>query len=158
MNIESGGVLDHQQSREMSTTTSTTKIMMMMMMTKMIIIIKMLIIIPILFLIIVGASGSLYLSGACSAATVTSFGPNNSLHPSTASSRAKQSAIIGPLQTSNITISSEWRLGAWSIEGPPPLAASQRGIVQSRGLAQMRNPSISHHKKEKKLAPITLEY
>ena len=129
MNIESGGVLDHQQSREMSTTTSTTKIMMMMMMTKMIIIIKMLIIIPILFLITVGASGSLYLSGACSAATVTSFGPNNSLHPSTASSRAKQSAIIGPLQTSNITISSEWRLGAWSIEGPPPLAASQGGIV-----------------------------
>lgn len=123
MNIESGGVLDHQQSREMSTTTSTTKIMMMMM-TIMLIIIKMLIIIPILFLIIVGASGSLYLSGACSAATVTSFGPNNSLHPSTASSRAKQSAIIGPLQTSNITISSEWRLGAWSIEGPPPLAAS----------------------------------
>ena len=108
MNIESGGVLDHQQSREMSTTTSTTKIMMMMM-TKMIIIIKMLIIIPILCLIIVAASGSLYLSGACSAATVTSFGPNNSLHPSTASSRAKQSAIIGPLQTSNITISSEWR-------------------------------------------------
>ena len=47
MNIESGGVLDHQQSREMSTTTSTTKIIMMMM-TAMIIIIKMLIIIPIL--------------------------------------------------------------------------------------------------------------
>ena len=97
---------------------------MMMMMTIMIIIIKMLIIIPILFLIIVAALGSLYLSGACSAATVTSFGPNNSLHPSTASSLAKQSAIIGPLQTTNMTISSEWRLGAWSIEGPPPLAAS----------------------------------
>lgn len=77
-----------------------------------------------IIIITVAASGSLYLSGACSAATVTSFGPNNSLHPSTASSRAKQSAIIGPLQTSNITISSEWSLGAWSIEGPPRLAAS----------------------------------
>ena len=77
-----------------------------------------------IIIIIVAASGSLYLSGACSAATVTSFGPNNSLHPSTASSRAKQSAIIGPLQTSNMTISSEWRLGAWSIEGPPTLAAN----------------------------------
>ena len=158
MNIESGGVLDHQQSREMSTTTSTTKIMMMMMMTKMIIIIKMLIIIPILFLIIVGASGSLYLSGACSAATVTSFGPNNSLHPSTASSRAKQSAIIGPLQTSNITISSEWRLGAWSIEGPPIFGSQPLDWTMPPWLAQMRNPAISHHKKEKKLVPITLEY
>ena len=73
-----------------------------------------------IIIIIVAASGSLYLSGACSAATATSFGPNNSLHPSTASSRAKQSAIIGPLQTSNMTISS----GAWSIEGPPTLAAN----------------------------------
>lgn len=40
-----------------------------------------------------------HLSGALSAATGISFGPSISLQPSTASSRARHNAIIGPLQT-----------------------------------------------------------
>ena len=55
------------------------------------------------------------------------------------------------------TASLKWRLGAWSIQGLPLLAASPWIEIMPPRLAQQRNLAMSPHTTGKEQAPVTLK-
>ena len=57
----------------------------------------------------------------------------------------------------NVTASLKWRLGAWSIQGLPLLAASPYIEIMPPWMAQQRNPAMSPHPKGKEQTPVTLK-